>query len=86
MSIRYYFRLECGREDRMSEPIGPFDDFLQLTYTDLRVGPDGKEVAHFGRDGDWHLKDKEFGDPGERWSDIVIWAEYHPDLPDPEKN
>lgn len=74
MAIRYFARPECGQEDRVGPTFGPFDEFLQLTYEDLRVGPDGKEIAQLGTDGYWHMR-PEFCDPDIAWSDIVVWAE-----------
>ena len=62
-----FVRFECGSEDRMSGEYGPFP-FVQLTYNELRVGPDDDGFAYFGgADGFWRV-----GDGKERWSDVVI--------------
>lgn len=71
-----YFRPECGREGRMGNVYGPYE-FLQITYTNLRISPDGDFAMTFETDGDWHF-DAEFpateADRSLAWSDIVLWA------------
>lgn len=53
--MKYYVRPECGREDRWGPKIGPFPEFLQITYKSLRVGPDGDDIAWLEDDGDWRF-------------------------------
>jgi hypothetical protein len=43
------------------------EDFVQLTYDSLRLGPEGEFAAHIDRRGGWIIE----GDPLP-WSDIVI--------------
>lgn len=57
-------RLKDAHTDQ-TRTLGPFD-FVQLTYTALRVGPDGDEVAD-NRDGRWVLLED-----GSSWSDVVV--------------
>lgn len=89
--MRYFIRPERGREDACGPVLGPFDEFVQLTYSELRVGPEGDWLAYqpFG-DADWHFSadlDIPIADPSsmdgctaedwrsQGWSDLVIWAE-----------
>jgi hypothetical protein len=58
-----WVRFEDPRTGRAKE-FGPFP-FVQLTYSVLRVGPDGDELAGFVR-GEWELAS------GETYSDVVI--------------
>lgn len=52
--MKYFVRPECGVENRWGPTLGPFDDFLQITYSTLRVGPDGDEIATFDvKLGEW---------------------------------
>lgn len=74
MAIRYWLRMERGAEDRMGDPVGPFSDYLQLTYDELTT-LDGRTLALFGQDGFWHLNDPALGDIDAEWSDVVIWAD-----------
>ena len=68
-----YVRFECGREERMMEKgLGPFE-FVQMTYDELRISPNGDPFAYFGKDGDWHLVDETISN--EPWSDFVIYSE-----------
>lgn len=62
-------RFERGQEDRVSQDYGPYP-FVQLTYEDLRVGPDGEHLASL-LDGYWHIG----ASIEEGWSDVVIWDE-----------
>ena len=75
------------RDEKDGPTLGPFP-WVQLTYTELRVGPDGHPIAMCGADGDWHLGRVETPSKGltgwvevspdlkaEPWSDIVIYAE-----------
>ena len=75
--IRYYFRLECGSEDRMSPVYGPFPEFLQLTYGELRTGPNGDFAAQYATDGYWYVR-ASLGDETVGWTDIVMWGEAAP--------
>jgi hypothetical protein len=60
-----FVQFETGQENRLSERFGPYP-FVQLTYTDLRVGEDGSDTLAKFEDGWWYTAD------GERWSDVVI--------------
>lgn len=75
------------RDEKDGPTLGPFP-WVPLTYTELRVGPDGDPIAMCGADGDWHLGRVETPSKGltgwvevspdlkaEPWSDIVIYAE-----------
>lgn len=62
-----YARFENVHTDAV-RMMGPFD-FLQLTYTALRAGPDGDEFAAC-IDGWWII----YAD-GSQWSDVVIATE-----------
>lgn len=70
--LGYFLRFECEMDNRFSHDIGPFEDFFQLTYHDLRVGPNGAFIAQHCN-GWWYVW-KEFGDMNEKWSDVVMWA------------
>lgn len=61
-------RLECAREERVSEPIGPFS-VVQLTYDLCRglFGDTRHELAFRKPNGDWQLCSD-----GSYWSDIVV--------------
>lgn len=51
-----YFHMENGAEDRFSLTYGPFE-FVQLTYGELRIGPNGDPVGFRSHvDGFWHLR------------------------------
>lgn len=61
-------RFECGKEDRWSREYGPFD-FVQLTYMELRVGPDGDPFAYYRvGEGMWVLLGEDV-----MYSDVVIF-------------
>jgi hypothetical protein len=64
--MQVMIRFENVHTDQIRE-VGPFE-FVQLTYADLRVGPDGDEYAS-NRAGDWVID----GDQSV-WSDIIIHA------------
>lgn len=52
---------------------GPYDEFIQLTYHELRSGPDGDFVAWIDENGVWRVKDDQSAtDPDYWYSDIVI--------------
>ena len=88
--MKYYARFERPRDDAYPILLGPFSDFLQLTYGDLRIGSDGATIAQFdaGAD-DWFITDSALPastldgneskpaviDINEPWSDIIIYAE-----------
>lgn len=56
--------------------LGPYPDFVQLTYETLRVGPDGESIAFTGGGGWTIVAGKDPADPAclqRRWySDVVI--------------
>ena len=69
-------RFECGREDRIGEPFGPFP-FVQQTYSWLRPGPDGEfDLAVHGVDGDWYIDHRFCRNEEDKlpWSDFVVYA------------
>jgi hypothetical protein len=52
--LSYWLRPECGREDRMGPDVGPFPDYVQLTYDLITTGPDGEIIGN--QDGsDWRF-------------------------------
>ena len=60
-------RFECGQEGRISKDFGPFP-FVQATYEQIRVGPDGDAIACWNQNtGHWILTRNHT-----RWSDFVI--------------
>lgn len=64
-----YLRFETGSEERVSVEYGPFP-FVQMTYGDLRVGPDGEEFAYYSPDADeWRV----LKEPGAWYSDVIIY-------------
>ena len=65
------FRFENGRTDQWSEDFGPFE-FVQLTYEDLRVGPDGESFATMNGNAEWTIDQDESGTV---YSDVIIWSE-----------
>ncbi len=64
-----YVRFECGQEDRVGEELGPFP-FVQLTYNELRFGPDGETLAVYDREADVWVPTSEV----EMYSDVVIYS------------
>jgi len=62
------------RDDAEGPTLGPFP-WMQVTYTELRVGPDGDPIAMLGEDGDWHLGCVQIPIPGSEG-----WVEVSPDL------
>jgi hypothetical protein len=55
-NLKYYVRPETGQDDVIGPTYGPFDEFIQLTYTEIRVGPDGATIGyHDEEDGLWHF-------------------------------
>lgn len=57
---------ENGPEDRIGEPLGPFE-YVTVTYDTLRVPPDGEVIATY--DGDiWVTED------GSNWTDYTVFA------------
>ena len=83
---RFWFRPECGRDDRIGPDIGPFEDFLQLTYRELVCNGHGSTdtcVAVWNEEkGDWYLNGEnptvkrctEARDRKDPWSDLVIYV------------
>ena len=65
-----YIRMENIPDALMSEDFGPFE-YAQLTYSELRVSPDGESFA-FYRNGYWYLVNDETATP---YTDVVIWGE-----------
>ena len=74
------FRPECGPENRFGHTYGPFE-FLQLTYGELRISPDG-DSAMVLVGNKWKFTGEVVGhgigvvahadDVGQVWTDIVI--------------
>jgi hypothetical protein len=70
-----WLKFECGREDRWTREIGPFE-FLQVTYDSLQDF-EGKVIACYG-DHDWWVQTpyaEAWGIEKGPWSDIIIWGE-----------
>lgn len=57
------------RENEPPRVLGPYDEFVQLTYNLLRSGPDGDPLATVDADGFWRI-----GDEGLTYTDIVVSA------------
>lgn len=78
-------RFESSKDDASSKAYGPFP-FVQLTYTELRVGPDGDVFASIDDEEHlWHIEtsgENLAAIPHEDrrpWSDVVIYeAESYP--------
>jgi len=69
--MNYYVRGENVATSTMSEDLGPFSDYMQITYGELRSGPDGDTIiASRNKDGLWELPEAEG-----LFSDLVMWAE-----------
>lgn len=69
MNNQVMIRFECGSEERFSQEFGPFE-FVQLTYLELRVGPDGDTFAVYDEDRNrWVLNDDDL----DTYSDVVIY-------------
>jgi hypothetical protein len=64
--VQVMIRFENVHTEQIRE-VGPFE-FAQLTYADLRVGPDGDEYAS-NRAGEWVIDSDQ-----SVWSDIIIHA------------
>jgi hypothetical protein len=96
--IVHYIRPEFGAEDRIGPTIGPFPDgWLQLTYGELRIAPDGDVLASINKDLEWEFESIEpdildysmiLGIPEGKnwndlpWSDLVLIARPAPKQPD----
>jgi len=78
-------RFSRPRDEEEGPTLGPFP-WVQVTYTELRAGPDGEPIALLGPDGDWHLGRLRTPVPGAEgwvevsadlastpWSDFVIF-------------
>jgi hypothetical protein len=80
--MKYFVRPETGAEDRFGPKIGPFNQFLQLTYGTLRVGPNGDEIARRHEDGLWYfehlLRTSDYKPPGSAagYLDVRLPADY----------
>jgi len=57
--LKYYLRPESGAVDQIGPVIGPFDEFIQLTYGEVRIGPNGETIGcHSPKDGMWYFDEK----------------------------
>ena len=66
-----FIRFERGRDDVVGPTLGPFE-WVQQTYQDLRVSPDGETLAQWvGNAGEWFIIDGEHAE--EFYSDFVIY-------------
>ena len=65
-----WVRFERGRDGVIGPTYGPYP-FVQLTYTILRAGPNGGDIAVMQADGDWILSDAERED--RVFSDAIIY-------------
>lgn len=83
--VIYYVRFEWGMHNRMTKDIGPFNDYLQLTYNTLFADQDSNTLlAVFMDEGYWVLSDSLIEKfqldkvPNEtfenKFADVVIWA------------
>lgn len=53
--------------------LGPFDEFVQLTYSEMRAGPNGDRIAWMDCDSVWRVEgDRSATDHDYWYSDIVI--------------
>jgi hypothetical protein len=53
--------------------LGPFPEYVELTYNTLRIGPDGDPIAFLSEDnGRWYLQDEAHPQP---FSDLVVWQQ-----------
>jgi len=54
--LKYFIRPESGAVDQIGPVIGPFKEFIQLTYGEIRIGPDGETIGGKDpHDGMWHF-------------------------------
>ena len=81
MTVKVHF--SRPRDEAEGPTLGPFP-WVQITYTELRVGPDGETLAMLDA-GDWHLAVRSGGSAwkeigpdlaAEPWSDIVIYPAF----------
>ncbi len=91
MTHRMYFRPETGYENRFGHAYGPFE-WLQLTYSELRISPDGDSAMALSVDaGKWIFASNNGikaghglgvvahpDDADKEWSDIVIFESDEP--------
>lgn len=63
-----YIRFEDCHTDRIGDELGPFE-FAQITYNELKVGPDGDVLAFQDEEGYWRLVEA----PYDSWPDIIIY-------------
>ena len=59
-------QLENVPEERVLKLPGSHK-WVQLTYQELRVAPEGDPIGHFGDDGYWHF----IGVEG-KWTDVIL--------------
>lgn len=75
------FRVEFSRTDAHAE--GELirtlhcDEFVQITYEEVRFGPEGEHVAFYDtKEGVWRMHPKhETGDPHEWYTDVTVSLE-----------
>lgn len=53
--MQYFVRPENGQKDQIGPTLGPFDDYIQLTYSHITVGPDGETIAYLEKNGLWYF-------------------------------
>lgn len=47
------------------------EEFVQVTYDEIRIGPEGDPIAQYmGNVGHW----RKYDEPSEFYTDITIWA------------
>jgi len=69
-----FVRFERGRNDVMGPTFGPFE-FLQQTYEELRISPDGETLAYWDEGAnEWFLNQKAGIHQGEFYSDFVVYT------------
>ena len=66
-----YIRFERIRDGITGPQFGPFA-FVQLTYDELRIGPNGEPFARFDQKYvHWFL----YNGDEEPYSDVIVWSE-----------
>jgi len=45
--MKYFVRPEKGQEDVIGPTFGPFEEFIQMTYGGIRVGPNGESIGSY---------------------------------------
>lgn len=71
---RVYVRFERGRDGIVGPTFGPFP-FAQVTYSTLRVGPDGDDLAYLNDDGDWELRIGTSA-PLQLWTGTIYFSDF----------